>query len=275
MHHKRTKRHYKTFLMKAEFKLSILYTVWTGDDMEMLQRSIEQHEPFVDGITICFQEISNKGEYSNQNLPPIFGNNKLNYMPFHPNLDKSTKENERIKHDLMIQEAKKHGFTHFILSACDHFYSKETFDYCKNWVKENDPDVILTKMITYYKQENWCVFPLENYYMPFIHKMHPNTEISATAKYPRTVDPSVKVNTFAQWVVMDPSEAILHHYSMIRPDIQKKFRNAASSIRWSENQVKTFISEYENAKLGDKIVYFKGAELVDVSEVLDWVYEAH
>ena len=256
-------------------KLAFLYTIWTGDDMEMLQRSIEQHLPHVDGVFLCFQNISNKGEYSNQHLPPIFGENKLHYLPFHPNLDVNTKENERIKHDLMIQEAKKQGFTHFIMGACDHFYSKETFYNAKKIHTELDPDVTFTKMITYYKQENWVLWPLENYYMPFIHKMYPNTGILANVRYPVLVDPSVKVSPFMHGYVMDEKEGILHHYSMIRTDIQKKFRNAASSIRWSENQVKTFISEYENAKIGDKITYFKGAELVDVSEVLDWMDKTH
>lgn len=256
-------------------KLALLYTVWTGDDMEMLQWSIEQHALHVDQVFICYQTTSNVGEVDDLaaqlravNFLMEFAIKGVKLILKDPDLSLSTKENERIKHNLMIQEAKKHGFTHFIMAACDHFYDAKTFDYCKNWVKENGPDVILTKMITYYKSPEWALWPLESYYMPFIHKMHPNTEISATAKYPVLVDPSVKVNTFNNIIIPSEKEAILHHHSMIRPDIRKKFRNAASSIRWKPEQVETFISEYENAKLGDNITYFQGRELVDVKEVL-------
>lgn len=254
-------------------RIALLYTAWTGDDMEMLQRSIEQHLPHVDRVFIWYQDKSNTGELADNSkfidlAYDLLNNCNVFTAYFTPLLGKSTKENERIKHNLMIQEAKKQGFTHFIMAACDHFYSKETFDYCKNWVKENDTDVILTKMITYYKNPEWALWPLESYYMPFIHKMYPGTEISATAKYPVLVDPSVKVNTFNNIIIPGEKHAILHHYSMIRPDIEKKFRNAASSIRWKPEQVETFISEYESAKLGDKITYFQGRELVDVKEVL-------
>lgn len=257
-----------------EIRIALLYTVWTGDDMEMLARSIERHEPFVDGIILSIQELSNKHEYGgrwNQCVPIQFPNKTIPifYTPRHIN----TKENERIKHNLMIQNAKKQGFTHFIMCACDHFYDKETFENAKKLHLEHDLDVTFTKMITYYKYENWVLWPLENYYMPFIHKMHPNTEISNTVKYPVLVDPSVKVNTFQNYKVMDLKDGVLHHYSMVRKDIQKKFRNAASSIRWTKEQVETFTNEYENAKIGDKITYFKGAELVEIEDLKAKIHE--
>jgi uncharacterized protein YdhG (YjbR/CyaY superfamily) len=59
---------------------------------------------------------------------------------------------------------------------------------------------------------------------------------------------------------------MMHHYSMIRTDIKNKFRNAASSIRWSETQKETFISEYENYSLENNhgITYFRGAKVKEV-----------
>jgi hypothetical protein len=60
-----------------------------------------------------------------------------------------------------------------------------------------------------------------------------------------------------------PDEVLLHHYSMIRVNIADKFRNAAASIRWKPEQVTAFIDEFENAKLGNSISYFKGRILVE------------
>lgn len=256
-------------------KLALLYTVWTGDDMEMLKKSIEYHRNSVSRIYICWQNVSNKGEIcSNLELINMLKSVKEYIIPimYHPNLDLNTKENERIKHNLVIQHAKSDKYTHFILSACDHFYEPKHIEFARQW-HENNPqvDLSITKMVTYYKNDNWCLYPLESYGMPFIHKLKPETEISRTAVYPIVVDPSVKVNTSENIHVFDENEVLLHHYSMIRKDIKKKFRNAASSIRWTPEMVETFISEYENAKLGDSISYFGGLKLVEKNEVLELI----
>jgi hypothetical protein len=176
-----------------------------------------------------------------------------------PNIKQSTKVNEMIKHDFMIQYAKKEGATHFILSACDHIYSKESFEYAKK-IKA---DVILTQMFTYYKEKTWRIDPPEGYYMPFIHKMYFGTSISSSIKYPERVDPAVKVNTGNDIHVAPIDQCVLHHYSMIRVDIENKFRNAASSIRWTQRQKDQFIREYRNAKPGDTITYFQGRKILE------------
>lgn len=243
-------------------KLAILYTIWTGDDMDMLIRSMTQHEPFVDEIFVCYQRISNRGERGHLTIYSK-STPRFTAIHFEPDLSVNTKQNERMKHNLMIQTAKSKGFTHFIMAACDHFYTPEQFQYAKNYHLSNDIDVSLTFMRTYYKFNNWYIEPMEGYCMPFIHKMYPNTEITKRANYPEIVDPSVKVNTSEKIHVFPPDEVLLHHYSMVRKDIQKKFRNAAASIRWTEEQIEKFISEYENAKIGDQISYFKNSILTE------------
>ena len=235
-------------------KLAIIYTVWSGDDMEMLEHSINHHKPHVDDVFICMQSTSNKGEYHEINLD-------LPYILWHPNLALDTKQNERVKHNDMIQHVKKLGFTHFILCACDHIYNSDQFEYAKEFHKKNNVDLSLTFMRTYYKFVHWYIDPMENYCMPFIHRIKQKTAIVEGANYPHLVDPSVMVNTSQKIHTFAPDEVLLHHYSMIRKDIEKKFRNAASSIRWSDEQISQFIIEYQNAKIGDKISYYNNATL--------------
>lgn len=250
-------------------KLALLYTFWTGDDVDMLIRSIEQHKEHVDMIVVSYQKTSNTGEFNyvnscliDYNFQKEFG---VKLISFEPNLSLSTKQNERNKHNDMIEVAKHSGCTHFILSAADHFYSKEMFDYGKEVMQTTDADVILTRMRTYYKQDNWILDPIEEYYMPFIHKLTVNTEITTRVKYPVVVDPSVKVST-AQKFHIASDEYLMDHYSMVRMDIEKKFRNAASSIRWTKEDVQTFINEYQNAKVGDSIKYFQGRKIVEYTK---------
>lgn len=250
-------------------KLHLLYTFWTGDDVQMLLDSIKHHQNSVDKISVFIQGISNKGhnEPMRNKLIHYYVKQKLNFElhGFMPDLTLSTKENERVKHNMMIQHAKSEGSTHFIMAAADHFYSPEMILEGKKIINSEQYDLILTRMRTYYKQKNWILEPIESYYMPFIHKMYPLTSISSSVKYPVLVDPSVKVNTSTHIFVMDDS-FLMDHYSMIRTDIEKKFRNAAASIRWNENQIQEFIEEYKNAKIGDKIKYFQNRTLISIDD---------
>jgi hypothetical protein len=261
-------------------KLGILYTTWTGDDMQILKDSIEQHLPFVDGVLVFMDGASMSMEQipfsEKHRIDYHLSNSKIQQFNFLENDQKfggNPKAIERNKHNQMIQEAKKQGFTHFILAAGDHFYSKETFEAGKE-VAES-VDVSFTKMVTYYRTADLAVWPLEDYYMPFIHKMYPETEISTSAKYTVIVDPSVKVNTCSSIVIFEAKQAVLHHYSMVRKNILRKFRNAASSIRWTKEQKETFINEYNNAQIGGKISYFQGRELKKASEVLELIKQKH
>lgn len=243
----------------------LCYTYFNG--YEQLKESISNMHEHVDSIILCYQSTSNTGNYSRQvyldayEIGHMF--DKIWLLEYEPDLKKSTKQNERDKHNMMIQYAKKLEATHFIMAACDHEYTPEHIQLAKDYMMNNDCDLILTKMFTYYKQRNWHMEPLENYYMPFIHRMKSETCISSTVKYPVTVDPSVKVNTSQKIKIFEPHECVLHHYSMVRTDIEKKFINAAASIRWKPEQVQQFISEYNNAKPGDKISYFQNSVIVE------------
>lgn len=245
-------------------KLALLYTFWTGDNINMLVKSIKHHQEHIDKIVVCYQRMSNTGHYQlmmESKVKFSFAENNIEVVYFEPNLNFTTKENERNKHNEMIEVAKNFDCTHFILCAADHFYSDKVFEHGKHVMNTTNSDVILTKMRTYYKYFNWILDPIEDYYMPFITKLCHDTEITTCNKYPVLVDPSVKVSTTKIFYIADENY-LMDHFSMVRKDIKKKFANAASSIRWKPEQVKTFISEYENAELGNEISYFQNRKLI-------------
>lgn len=251
-------------------KLIICYTVFNG--LELLEKSIKSIYDHVDVVLIGYQTTSNKFNvdesvadfvsYIAKKYPKV----KLYY--YKPNKLLQTKEQERVKHTELLREAKKLGATHYILSACDHFYTKEHVEYGKQLTKDLDFDVSLTMMRTYYKHPTWQMSPMETYYMPFICKMYPSTKY-IKGKYPVKVDPSVIVNTSKNLFIFQPASCILHHYSMIREDIENKFMNAAASVRWSEGKISKFIYEYQNAKLGDEISYFQGRKIIEVPNLFN------
>jgi hypothetical protein len=246
-------------------KIVFAYSFWLGDDWEMLQRSVAHHENHVDKIVICYQTKSNKGEDADGELDfqMLFSNHIL--IKYTPDLRINTKANEIRKHDEMLEVIKSLGSTHFVIGAADHFYDFKSFAVAAKDIDRLNVDVSLTKMITYYKQENWMLWPLEDYYMPFMHKCSINLEFTRSVKYPVLVDPSVKVNA-RKFHIYRPEQIVLHHYSMIRKDVSKKFRNAAASIRWTPDQINTFENEYRFAKVGDRISYFKNLTIIDTKD---------
>ena len=245
--------------------LTFCYTTFNG--LELLSRSLINILSSVDNIVICHQKVSNKGnefdapEFNAKILLRLAQIHKVHIIYFEPDLNKSTKQNERDKHNKMIAYARSIKSTHFIMGACDHFYEKEQIEFAKKYVIENDIDVSLTPMYTYYKNSGLRLHPIEDYYMPFICKITNETKIE-NGKYPYKVDPSVMVFPFKSIHLFDIKECVLHHYSMVRVDILNKFTNAAASIRWTPDEVLKFIDEFENAKLGDEIKYFQGRKLV-------------
>lgn len=246
-------------------KLAACYTVFNGE--ELLEASMAQIAHEVDVFVICYQTISNKG---NENVDLLrflrrFATvDGVILVHFTPNLALNTKENERNKHELMLKTARLHGATHVLLAACDHFYDKNQFSVALRESIVGDFDVTFTRMFTYYKRPTWQISPPEEYFMPLIIKLHPKTSIINRKLYPVLVDPSVKVNTCDRWHVFTLSECALHHYSMIRTDINSKFDNAAASMRWTTEQIATFKTEYANAAIGDSISYFQNKRLIDV-----------
>jgi len=250
-------------------KLAALYTVWNG--LELLEKSIEQIDHEVDFIVICYQKTSNKGEYCHnvEDFVRSFHDSKITIIEFQPDLHKNTKQNEIEKHNKLIDAAKLLGASHYFFSATDHFYNRTEFNQAKNECEKGGYDVTFTRMFTYYKRVTWRLDPIEDYFMPFICKLQPNTRVQRQKTYPVRVDPSIQVNTCDKWRLFERSEIMMHHYSMIRQDIENKFRNAAASIRWKPDQLNRFISEYKNAKLGDEISYFQNRKLVKTADWFD------
>ena len=249
-------------------KLAALYTVWNG--LELLEPSIAQIYIEVDAFVICWQRVSNKGEVNNdvEAFVKRFKGFKYHVIEFAPDLAVSTKQNERNKHQMMISYAKKLSCSHYLFSATDHFYNLKQFQHGKKIAELGCFDVTFTNMFTYYKQVTWQLIPIEAYFMPFICKLRPETVISRVQNYPVRVDPSVQVNTYAESYVFTLKQVALHHYSMIRVDIDNKFRNAAASMRWTPQQIRTFKSEYNNYSLSENkgITYFSGRKVVEVPD---------
>lgn len=249
-------------------KLICCYTVFNG--LELLEKSIEQIYNYVDEIIICTQKFSNTRLKGNEFIPKsIYAKEKIFFCEYEPDFKLNTKANERAKHNLLINEAKKRGATHFFLSAVDHFFLKE--DFIKAKIKARNYDVTLTQMYTYFKKPTWQLDPPEDYWMPFICKLYPHTEFTPAQYNQFHTDPSVRINTRETIYGFPRHEISMYHYSAVRKDITNKFRNAAASIRWTPEIIKGFEDEFKNYDIqkNEGVKYFGGRKIKEVPDIFE------
>lgn len=248
-------------------KLGAIYTVFNG--LELLEGSISQIISELDHVVIVYQTLSNRGnsdpgvERFVMSLMEKMKDRKIMAIPFYPDMKTGTKENERAKHNLGLDILKKLGCTHFMLSACDHYYFNEDFKRAK--IKAEAFDVTLTGMFTYYKKPEWQLTPREDYYMPFICRLYSNTRYVNTQWPAYKVDPAVRVAPASLFFLFPENEILMHHYSMIRENIDSKFDNAAASSRWGEKG-KVYREEFKHFSIetNEPVAYFGGRRVIEV-----------
>lgn len=250
-------------------KLAACYTVFDG--MELLAKAIDTIRPHVDVVIICYQTVSNTGRHMAPDdvdiLKSMVGENTI--LSYNTDMRVNAKVNERRKHTMMIDYARKVGATHFLLSATDHFYDPVEFEFGKRLVDSMDYDATFTGMYTYFRHPTWQITPVENYFMPFICKLYPSTTIERVRNFPLRVDPSVQMNTWKNWYLFKPFEIMMHHFSLVRWDIRGKFTNAASP--WTKEQIDTFTKDWNEYDLqaNPGIAYFQGRKVKVVQDYFD------
>lgn len=234
------------------------YAITIFDGLELLDKAIHNHLPVVDVMILCFQRVSNTGQKNfvlQEYLEHKYKDTPKVHIVEYGCLPKlSTKENERRKHQLMIDACKQLGCSHMIMAAVDHFYHQE--DILK--YREIGFDLTFTKMFTYYKDPTWQLTPIEDYFMPFIFRLYPNTKIMNGTNFPLLVDPSVRINTHKNWFLLD---TMLHHYSMVRVNLRDKLENSAS--RFSNQRIDQYMEEWLNYDIDSNpgVSYFHGRKI--------------
>jgi hypothetical protein len=244
-------------------KLAGIWNVWDGD--ELLKRSIELIKPHLDLVIVIYQNTSNSGEFYNPTLPHELIDVSDFYMP---SLTQTGQWNETIKRNIGLQIAKIYKCTHFIQMDCDEMYFPEDFKKAKDFVYEIDLDASYCGLKTYYKYPTKQIVPDENYFVPFIHKIYPETKMCFDKNYPAFADPTRRTNTYEKH-----SELFflkMHHYSFVRRDINRKLRNSSSSQAF-ENQYHI----WESFESTGEMIHFKNYKTIDVDNYfnLEFIYK--
>ena len=243
-------------------RLAAIYNIFDGT--EFLIPSFASVKDHVDVFILVYQKISNYGEAIDPNdldrvdlTPVLFKDSHI--VEYIPNQNNGT-WNETNKRNLGIQKAKDLGCTHFIQMDCDEIY--EDFGKMKQEYVNSGADGSVCAMLTYFKHQTLRFEEPDNYFVPFIHKLHANT-VTGSKNYPFRVDPTRSINS--QNVVL--ISGFMHHFSWVRRDISKKIRNSSAQKNIAKSNL---LSDYMNPdiKEGSLVVDFR-QKLVKVPDIFD------
>ncbi len=231
--------------------LAAIYTVW--DNLELLPGSIDQIYRMVDNIIIVYQQQSWYG-VDNHNLEKELEGilakdieGKMEFIEYRPG-KKNVKLEEEAKHNMGILHARLLGAEYFFLAACDHYYDPEQFEAAYKAVIDNDYDVTVSKMYTYYKSPEWQLDHIEGYYATFICKLQRDTA-AKDGKYPVLVDSACMIRPYNNFYEFKESELMLHHYSFVRKNIEMKLQSAVKN-GWHD-KIDHFVKEHKNYNIAE------------------------
>ena len=232
-------------------KLALIVVVW--DDYEILYHQISHFikNKLVDKIIVVYSEVSNFGERSEYTHRNIDG---VEFINFEPNITIAPSINERNKRNFGLNRVKQfRDITHFLMADSDEFYCADQFLKEKEKFFDNKLSGLVCASQVYFKSPTLTV-GMDTTLVPFIHKLTQEIKFTWNTKYPFAfegpkrsirIDPTrqYNINSGVEW-----SEIIMHHYSYVRRDLQKKIRNSTAR----ENiQNSTLVHDYMHAKEGE------------------------
>jgi len=222
-------------------KLAAIYNVWDGE--ELLRGSVELIKDHVDLFIFVWQDVSNFGEHYNPipnlNLPEGINKILVKYDPQY----QCGFPNECAKRNLGLYTAKENNCTHFLHLDCDEYY--ENFADAKQKYLTTGAHGSVCKLFTYFKKPTLRFESEDGYFVPFIHKLFPDTIAGkrGPVDYPFHVDPTRKINQ--QDVVL--LDVHMQHFSWVRLDIERKARNSSAKYNLEEG---TMLKDYQNNEVG-------------------------
>jgi len=199
-------------------KLAAIYNVWDG--VELLRGSMDSVADGVDVFIIVYQDVSNYGEEFKPLENIDLSDYNCVFVKYKPT-GTGAGYHERQKRNIGLTMARDQRCTHFLHMDCDEYYSD--FLDAKKMYQNTGHDGTVCKLFTYFKKPTLRFENTDNYFVPFIHRLKGNSAAGVN-EYPFYVDPTRRINT-DDVVEID---AVMHHFSYVRDDIERKVRNSTA-----------------------------------------------
>lgn len=226
-------------------KLCLIYNIWDGE--EIFKHSYQNMAHLADGVIIVWSRLSNNCQNVGCYEPSDYPN--ATHVNHEPSPAKTKQANERDKRNAGLREAKRQGFTHFLMLDVDEFYNPEEFLMEKHRIEKNNLEGLVCRVKTYFKRPDLTIGYDPATRVPFIHKLHPSLHYGMNKRYPFAydqngcrIDPTRQLNIKqgVEW-----SDITMHHYSHVRNDIRVKIENSSANLGRS-----SLLEDWLNAKEG-------------------------
>lgn len=211
-------------------RLAAIYNVW--HDWDLLEYSLKNIAPLVEGVIIVASERSNYGEISPIPDWPNVYQREPRFLE--PRLSETDKRN----YGLHI--AREQGYTHFLTMDADEFYEPEPFLKEKERFLNPELNGLVCQCQTYFKSPTLTI-GLDSTLVPFIHKLTPTIRHEFNRGYPFAwikgqirIDPTRSFNITSG---VERTDLIMHHYSYVRKDLNVKIRNSTARNNLERSQV--------------------------------------
>ncbi len=240
-------------------KLGVSYSVWDGE--ELLEYSIKSIRNQCEYINVVWQKKSWFGEPCNETLEPVLANLKEKglideLILFVPDTTLSAQQNELNKRNLGLEYVKKANCSHFLTMDADEFYEEKEFKKAKDFITKYKITHSICNLYSY-SHINCRESHFLQMFVPFIHKINKKSklELDACSPCPWVVDPTRQIPLSFFYKICVMSNIVMHHYSGVRKDIAKKYRNSSATL--DETKQKAFL-EWQKEDIYKKISTGKG-----------------
>lgn len=238
-------------------KLFVSYNVFDG--VELLESAIKSIREAVDYVHINYQMYSNHDEWiSDEDLEILV--NLLNsdlvdgYSCYEPNFDLNPSLNEFLKRNSALNYAKQldKGFTHFLSLDADEYYKLDEFIEAKKIIEENNYVTTACHVQGYQRLPIWQDNGLWINFVPFIFKITDTTRFDyGSRSFPVIVDPTRITTPLDNFRLFKPEEIVMHHMTIVRKDLHKKYKNSSSTNDGNKHNVNDIVRSLKNVQPND------------------------
>ena len=262
-------------------KIGVAYNVFDG--IENLPISINQIKPYVDYITVVYQDFSNVGNsISKINkfiLEVLFANKVIDNLILYEPKGNDLHNNECCKRNIGLQDCISNNCNYFISMDCDEIYDGLKFAQEYLNIKEKKIDKSFNSYCyiqDYYSSGKLKYRKLANYFVPFIAKIDSKSTFNMGNPELKYIDPTRRVwskNTSNLPILINSDNIVMDHLTMVRANIKslkEKFINSSSPEYRNSNSFDDYAMSIFNYHKDNNInlkIYQEVADKYDTEKV--------
>jgi hypothetical protein len=209
-------------------KLVAIFCVW-GDSNDLIDFSLDNILPCVEGVIIVKSDKSNFGNY--RQFYTSIEDPKITTFSWEPDLYQQQHFNETAKRQFGLDKAKELGFTHFLFVDGDEFYKDHEFIQEKKRVYETGINGVVHRLKVLFKKPTLMCD--DHTLVPGISKLNRDTRTGNFRDFPFAydndgnahIDPCRRLN-YRSGIEM--SEFYMYHASWVRSDFHIKIDNSSA-----------------------------------------------